>query len=93
MLAARVPSAKRFAVLDKDFLAAQAGLAIALQAGPQRISDQDEAIAAFHLISQFLRCRMDVEVVADQFAAGVLIEQCRPDDAGFTVMKGRHGII
>lgn len=57
-----------FAVLDKDFLAAQAGLAIALQAGPQRISDQDEAIAAFHLIGQFLRCRMDVEVVADQFS-------------------------
>ena len=43
-----------FTILDEDFLATQAGFAIALQAGPQRVGDQDEAVAAFHLIGQFL---------------------------------------
>ena len=53
----------RFPILYKHLLTAQTRFAVALEAGPHRIGDQDEAVAPFHLIGQFLSRRMDVEII------------------------------
>lgn len=80
-------------ILYKHLLTAQTRFAVALEAGPHRIGDQDEAVAPFHLIGQFLSRRMDVEIITNQFTAGLFMKEGRSDEARFPMAEGRHGII
>ena len=56
------------------------------------ITDDVDALRCFTLIDQLQYCRMQMHMVADHFAAHLLIGQGRRQNTRFSVMEAAHSI-